>query len=217
MQGKIKSIVLGLMFVFFNSDIAVAESSYYGKVNLGWAYVKDNKITISNNNGSATLKANGSGNFTTGALGIGHSYGNNIRTDLELYVDDGVKGQKSFHNSVINFKTKTVAFLANTTYDFHNITSFTPFVMGGVGYAFNKVEVTSCSKIYKKNVNGIAWQLGLGMSYEVNPNLALETSYRYINKGVKNNTLSDSGNTSIKAYRTAGRIHALLIGTRITF
>ncbi len=198
-------------------DAYAAEPSYYGKVNLGWAYVKDNKITITNDRGSSTLKANGSGNFATGALGFGRSYGNNIRTDLELYVDDGVKGQKPFYSSIIHFKTKTIAGLVNATYDMKNSTDFTPFVMGGVGYAFNKVEVSSCSKIYKKKASGVAWQLGIGTSYEVNPSLALEASYRYINKGVRDSTLSDSGSTSIQTYKTAGHIHALLIGTRITF
>ena len=209
---------LGLSLTACSAVAYAAQPSYYGKINLGWAYVKDYKITVSNNRGSSTLKTNGSGNFVTGALSLGRSYDNDFRTDLELYVDDGLKGQKPFYNSVVNFKTKTVAFLANATYDFKNSSKFTPFVMGGVGYALNKVEVSSCIKVYKKNANGIAWQLGVGTSYTVNPNLALEVSYRYIDKGVKDrNFVSDSGQTSIKAYRTSGRIHAVLIGTRIAF
>jgi opacity protein-like surface antigen len=217
MESKLSVMMLSLLLTSCGTSAYTAETSYYGKINLGWAYVKDNKIIISNDYGSATLKANGSGNFTTGALGIGHSYGNDFRTDLELYVDDGVKGRKPFNKTLINFKVKTYASFFNAYYDFRNTTNFTPFIMGGVGYAFNKVEISSCSKIYKKNSNDVAWQLGIGTSYEVNPNLALEASYRYINKGIRDSTLSESGSATINTYKSAGHIHALLIGTKITF
>ncbi|HGJ5876132.1 MAG TPA: outer membrane protein [Arsenophonus sp.] len=87
-------------------------------------------------------------------------------------------------------QTNTNTLMVNAIYDLENSTQITPYVLAGVGVAqnnrtanvsvHNQQNNTKLLSGKKTNYN-FAWSLDAGAKYDINSNLALDLSYRYIN------------------------------------
>ena len=212
-----KNFIISVVLILTASTTLANDMGTYGKIAFGWAHLPNHKLTINDRVGSDTLKAKGEGTFFTGALGIGSHIKDNMRADVEMYMDDGIKAQKQYKNSVLNFKTRTFAGFANVYYDHINKSKFMPFVMAGVGYAHNKTSIYSCTKRYIATSNGLAYQFGSGIGYAINKEVTAELGYRFINKGVKTKMLNNGTAAHIKGHRSNGRIHGAFVGIRMNF
>lgn len=77
----------------------------------------------------------------------------------------------------------------NAYYDIDTGTAFTPYVGGGIGWAWNRTKTTGTiiatggSEKIKKTHNDFAWNLAAGCSYALTPNWAVDAGYRYIDFG----------------------------------
>jgi outer membrane autotransporter protein len=88
-------------------------------------------------------------------------------------------------------------YMLNGYYDFHNESAFTPYVSASIGLANLKLE----NKTYEgddsdqisHSANNFAWGLEAGVKYDVNTNLAVDLSYKYINAGKVDASLTDEG------------------------
>ena len=77
---------------------------------------------------------------------------------------------------------------ANVYYDFHNDSAFTPFVGGGLGLAIinHKVEgeasigPVSGSDSYNTTETALAYNLGLGCSYDLTDAITADLAYRFV-------------------------------------
>jgi outer membrane immunogenic protein len=112
---------------------------------------------------------------------LGYDFGGNVRLEAEggyqqndidkinLKGMGGVKGSGEI--------TSTSGLL-NGYYDFTNISAVTPFVSAGFGFMKAKVEDAALHS----NADGtsMAYQVGAGLSYALNYNLALDVKYRYL-------------------------------------
>lgn len=212
-----KLIFLTVSSLIFNNAEAAETDKYYAKVNLGWAISPNNKVDIYEDGKTDTFKTRGSGSFVNGALGLGYKLNKNLRSDVELYMDDGIQGRKRYQHSLVNYKVKTRAVFFNGYYDYSNITSLTPFIMAGVGHATNHLDISTCHRSYKKSMNGIAWQVGAGIAYDVSNNISLELGYKFINKSMKRATLYTSKELQIASQKSSGKINAFFLGTRVKF
>lgn len=206
-----KFIIAGALSLL--SCSAMAEP--YAKLAVGWAHQPHNRIALSTKDDSTILETRGSGSFISGALGAGATLKNNFRSDLELYVDDGIKSQKQYKNTVLNFKIKTLAMFANVSYDLKNSTKFTPFIIGGIGYARNKTAISSCTKLYHRSNNNFAYQVGTGVGYALTKDITLEVVYKFIDKGIRHQNMINNDRAAIKNHKSSGRLHTFSIGTRI--
>jgi opacity protein-like surface antigen len=206
-----KFIVVSALSLF--SCTALAEP--YAKLSVGWAYLPHNRIALTTKDDHAVLETKGHGSFVSGALGAGYNIKNNVRTDLELYIDDGIKSQRQYKNSVLNFKIKTLAAFANVSYDLVNSTKYTPFVTGGLGYARNKTTISSCTRLYHRSNNNLAYQLGTGVGYTLNKDITLEVAYKFIDKGIRHQRMANTDKADIRNHKSSGRLHTFSIGTRI--
>ena len=96
--------------------------------------------------------------------------------------------------------------LANLYYDFDvNWKNIQPFVGIGLGFGWHNGEVYDLSGLaanVSEDSNGIAWQVGGGFKYRVNPDLAFTSAYRYI----------DSTDLTFKSYDWDYGSHEFLIG-----
>jgi len=66
---------------------------------------------------------------------------------------------------------ETMGFLINGYYDFDIDSEWTPYIGAGIGYG--KAEIGSYDD------NDFIWQVGAGMSYELNESTTLDFKYRY--------------------------------------
>ena len=88
-------------------------------------------------------------------------------------------------------------FLANAYFDLATFYRLTPFVTAGIGGSYNRVLGLNDVGAGGPNGNGnggfgyasdtgkfdLAWDVGAGVAYTVNPNLRLELAYRYLDMG----------------------------------
>lgn len=197
--------------------IGYSADIFYGKALVGYGINPHNKLTIQNRKESITLDSKGKGKLGSIAVGFGYNIRDNVRGDLELYADDGIISKKQIKNNTVKSAVQTYAGFLNAHYDFKNNTNCTPFISAGVGYAANTVKINTKHKSYDDTTKGIAYQVGLGASYRITPKVSAEVSYRYIDKGLKTHIMPANKNMLIKTDKSSGQLHAVLIGTRVSF
>ena len=91
---------------------------------------------------------------------------------------------------------KGVEIMVNTYYDLTNRSPVTPYIMGGLGISRDSVKMVYSGKdsndkstsirLTSKNKTSFAYQVGVGIGYEVNKNLRIDLGYRLHNHGGKN-------------------------------
>ncbi|HCS69072.1 MAG TPA: hypothetical protein DIW51_03795 [Rhodospirillaceae bacterium] len=82
----------------------------------------------------------------------------------------------------IDADMSSLGFLANAYYDFKNDSQWTPFLMGGLGIArlnFDVKSVGGASVNYDETDTVVAYQVGMGVGYQVTPETSVTASYRY--------------------------------------
>jgi opacity protein-like surface antigen len=225
MQMNKKIITLSLVTALTTASAAYAadtsQGRFYGRVDFGYGLTKSKVERVDTSQTilikpitTATAKDNGRGML--GAFGLGYYATKDLRTELELYFDNGFGSKTS--NTFLNVKAKekTMAAFANVFYDIKTSTPFTPYIMAGIGYGRNKIHVGELS--FKKH-NGLVYQGGFGVSYQINKNMDLDLGYRAIQKDGKKRTFTsvDSNKvTHVVTYKKALN-HTLLAGIRVTF
>lgn len=192
---------------------AFAKDSYYAKGLIGSGYVPNQKATKVSN--SLAIRTKGTG--VLGIVGLGYKFGGqNLRSDLEFYIDGGLRGKKRVSGTQYSNKLETMAGLFNFYFDFNNSSKFTPYIQAGAGYARNKTKFTDGSNSYGKTKNGLAYKVGLGLGYSVMKSLDFDLGYFYMNKGAKKTTVG-SGSNTYRVKSTGGQIHAFTAGFRLNF
>ena len=89
--------------------------------------------------------------------------------------------------------------LANGYVDF-NTGALTPFVGAGIGYAsldFDGHGVTSTGTVMNSSGDGLAWQVGAGLAYDLTESLKVDLSYRYMNIEDVDLTATDGTTSSV--------------------
>ena len=144
-----------------------------------------------------------------GALTAGYDFWPQQMLPLRVEIEFAMRGNSETEwsgwkgTSEMTFNSTTL--LANVYYDFHNSTAFTPYVGAGLGLAFNYFGVD-----WKRQTN-FAWQVGAGVAYAINENIAVDVAYRYLDLGY---TQVDSyaGDAGIRPYN-----HEFMLGLRFGF
>ena len=137
-----------------------------------------------------------------GGIGVGYKFNEWLRADLtgeyrsranfhgfDRYVDPTLTtgfGTNEYHAS----KSEWVG-LANVYFDLGTWYGFTPFVGGGVGFAYNTIHDFRDTNVVTQGVafgreasrTNFAWALHAGLAYAVTPNFTVEFAYRYLNLG----------------------------------
>ena len=140
-----------------------------------------------------------------------------IRAELELALRGNSENSEDGPWGSTKLTTNSTTLLANVYYDFHNSTAFTPYVGAGVGLAFNYLGVDvhdnarnlgySCDD---RSTN-FAWQVGAGVAYSINENMAIDAGYRYLDLGYTE-TKTSGTSVGIRPYN-----HEVMLGLRIGF
>ncbi|MBO4301578.1 MAG: porin family protein [Desulfovibrio sp.] len=146
------------------------------------------------------------GQFTLGgALALGYDFWPQqmlpLRAELELALrgnsettwDGGLMEEvKGTWNSSTLF--------ANLFWDFHNATIVTPYVGGGVGLAFNYAGYDFTTRggdrfSGDERTTNFAWNLGAGAAFTINDHFSVDASYRFVDMGYNEVSVSSGGKT----------------------
>jgi opacity protein-like surface antigen len=210
---------------------------------------------------SFSIKSNRTDTVVGGTLALGYDFYKKfavpLRAELEYGIYSGASGNTKSELSMSTLKLPVTAngkididiqnmhtLLANLYIDFHNSSDFTPYIGGGVGFAFIQAEGKSRIEIQhntqpdnkwigeetlgSKSQTNFIWQVGVGSSYAFNETVSLDLGYRFISLGsVKTqeshnvyqyiSSGSQYNEVSIRGKAADIYMHQVGLGLRITF
>ena len=161
---------------------------FAGDIGFGYALSDSVRtdVTINMSQGKKNLK----GITLSNALG---KVAKDAYSDKEgkIYVAAGTTDAKLLTSNV-NLKEKKLGLMANAYYDFNNASEFTPYVMAGVGVNRGSLEAkvsgyeagtagalkAASETIKSKNLTSFAYQVGVGVGYEVVKDITLDVGYK---------------------------------------
>lgn len=145
-----------------------------------------------------------------------------VRLELELAMRAKTSHSKILENGLwgresLGSKTGATSIFANVYFDFHNESDFIPYIGGGVGAAYLKLEnrwknygATPGTERFNSSGWDFAWNAGAGLAYKLNEQVALDLGYRYTDLG----TLSEVRDFNKSDLDGSG--HEVLLGVRFT-
>lgn len=108
-----------------------------------------------------------------------------FRTELEGFYNQ--EGKDNFEISGYKFPAEidSKGLFLNVYYDVPTGTAFTPYFGGGIGYTWIKgsMEAKGLNLSTSKKASDFSWNLGLGVSYDINQHSHVELGYKYIDHG----------------------------------
>ena len=120
-----------------------------------------------------------------GALGL--RFSQNLRLEAELsYKNNDITNITVNNNGKFGASGEIESYtgLLNAYYDFDTDSKFKPFLSAGLGIGFHDANITNTSGL-ASNVNSddfnFMYQVGAGIKYRLQPDLALTGGYRYLN------------------------------------
>jgi outer membrane protein OmpA-like peptidoglycan-associated protein len=145
-----------------------------------------------------------------GLMRGGYDYGNGWRTEVEAsYRDGGV--DKVSGNSAGDGDIDSLSGMVNALYEFETGSFFRPYLgvgLGGSYIGFDKVRPINSSQI-DDNDMVFAYQGIAGVSFEIDPNVAVFVDYRYL--GTDDPDLHTDANTEIEGEYSN---HSVVAGLR---
>lgn len=218
-----KGLVLGLIssvILFATHAVASDQGDYYVRVDAGYGMTKIKNTAQS----TGTVELNTRATGFVGSLGFGYYLSDYIRVELQGYYENGLKAKTN--NIITQSRKKTMAGFVNFGCDMLPSSPVTPYIIGGVGYAQNRFDLTktdpttgtpSTYRMTKKGKRGVVWQGGIGLAYSLADNLALDVGYRVINSvNAKKKTCANPSNTDFETCQ-AKITQAVLGGMRYQF
>lgn len=129
------------------------------------------------------------------------------------------QAQTQKHKMAVDINTH--ALLLNVYADFHNCSAFTPYLTAGLGYAWTDVKEDSndSDKMHIKD-NGLAWQVGAGVSYSATKALNLDLGYRFVKLADikdKDSGFEEDGSTWSQKLSITPMMHQVRLGARYAF
>jgi len=164
------------------SGLQTAQAESYASLQLGLAYPAVARLTFP---GGETAHLDLHPGAAVSAA-VGFHLTDRVRLEGELGYQTTPLSKFAFAIEPRNLRGDASRFsvLGSAYYDFHNRTPVTPYVGGGLGLArvaideanFRDGATTAASK---ESATVFAYQLGLGASYPLTPEVNLDLGYRY--------------------------------------
>ncbi len=125
--------------------------------------------------------------------------------------------------------------MANAYYDFNNASEFTPYVMAGVGVNRGSLEAkisgyesatsgdlkAATTTIKSKNLTSVAYQVGVGVGYEMAKDITLDVGYKMSGTSgsykFKKDDLTKVGATDTDKFAKPKLQHTVTAGVRFAF
>lgn len=205
------------------STAAAADATgFYVRGDIGGSFGRDLGGSVLNGDGFE----GDSGSSVLLEAGVGYHLPSNFRVDLTAGYRPGfeVSSQESLSGVSATAKAdiRSWALLANVYYDIPTGTRFSPYLGGGVGVAFNRLETVTyrfgAAEFTEegKSKTSFAWTLAAGVGFAATDNISIDLGYRYIDLG----EIRTSGDSSLGAVNPVDadlKAHEVKIGARYRF
>lgn len=209
----------------------------------GYANAKDDKAYLSASYGidiankinySEELEAKRLKNAQTFGLALGYRFNDNLRTEFAYNHFHNLKyrnyNQYDDVSAVVDYYYKQKIYIdtlfTNFYFDINKFEKFTPYISMGIGVSRNKTGDFNIISIVKngdsketvfskkKSKNKIAFNVGAGVSYELNKNITLDLiNYKYYELGKMSTAKDEEG----EAFENRLKMHSITTGIRIKF
>lgn len=149
-----------------------------------------------------------------------------IRTEIEYARNGDAQKSQTKDEEKFDLTLKNQTLLFNVYYDFNTNTAFTPYIGGGLGIARMKGTMNwaediedGCSVNSIKSRTNFAWQIGAGVAYNFNQNVAIDLGYRYMDYGKLSKTSSEDyyWYDITLENKVETKAHEIMFGLRYTF
>lgn len=162
-----------------------------------------------------------------GALAVGYDFWTQQMIPIRLEVEFALRGnsEKNWSDRGNYFKEvkgvwNNSTLFANLFWDFHNDSSFTPYIGGGLGMAFTYAGYTLTGNNNNKYTideqqTNFAWNAGAGVSYAFNDVFSIDASYRFVGLGYNEMSTHFNG----RNYETSNTPYnnEFMLGARFSF
>lgn len=143
---------------------------------------------------NSTIKDNTNKNVKNafGGIGYGFDFAEGIRLEANiLYLPASSYTLSKADGSKVEFKIAHLAGIINSYFTLNNFENINPFVYFGLGMVHNRLSKMNhldqsgnlINTQVKKNKKQLAWNIGLGATYDINNRLKLDLGYRYLELG----------------------------------
>ena len=163
---------------------------FSGDIGFGYALSDSIRtdVTLNMSKGSKKLK-----DVELGTLVTNDKFGSIETLKVVSTTDMTITGGTVALKNSVSLKEKKLGLMANAYYDFNNASEFTPYVMAGVGVSRGSLEAkisgyetgtagnavkTASETIKSKNSTSIAYQVGVGVGYEMSKDIFLDVGYK---------------------------------------
>ena len=176
------------------------------------AHAEDNAWAMSMSNPYAVMQAGfgfGQKDYKESAvfgLGAGYHMNQYLKSDVTVGLRAWGKAKKDGHSADV----LSVPALANL-YASMPYRNFEPYVMGGLGMAWNKADSTRETKGDEKM--SFAWTVGAGVGYRLTQCWGIDLGYRYVDLGEARSKIKATGDRIKKDVRS----HDIILSARYYF
>ena len=147
-------------------------------------------------------------------FGLGFSFGTDLSYASSLPIRAEIEylyhGNESFNGGGYTHDISAHSIMANAFFDFQTDTAFTPYAGGGLGLGYLKDKASWIGGSTTVSRWNLAWNLGGGVAWGLNENMALDLGYRYMDLG-KTDSVIHNGTP----YSVSLTAHEFSLGLRI--
>ena len=215
-------IMAGMLMFPMTAKAADGQLGIYvaPKVIYGLTYMKDFKYqdTTGENLGSHWDSTFG------GSLAGGYDFSKKlnipVRAELEYAAFTKAEAEE---NEFLKQSNNIQTLFANIYYDINTGTKFIPYVSAGMGVGFirTKGSAPGWNPIWdstgSKTVTNFAWNVGLGLGYQITNNIALDAGYRFEDLGKVQTNWCDTAPAPWRLETKRIYQHQFSLGARFTF
>ena len=224
---NMKSALIGVVAAVAMSPLAFSTAAFAQAapyVSLGGGFSMPNDSTVDYRNTPTSPKVTGTTGFDTGYIfsgALGYRFESGLRTEAEINFRKS--GVDSIAGTDASGKQRVLGLMGNVLYDFAPISTFRPYIGGGVGVGWNKWSGVSAgpsatfpagTATVSDKDTAFQWQGIAGVATPISERTDVFVEYRYI--GLEQNKFAGVTGTTM-ASRHDDRSHNALVGVRYNF
>ena len=173
---KVLPIIFFTLLLVAGFGVSISYSEAYLSGNFGAVAVNKTTVQFGSLSGDASFKA---GSVFTGAFGSDVDFHNSGRVELEF----AQRFSEIDEVAPAKFDVTALSVMFNAYHDYKTNYAISPFVGLGLGIAELEAEVNYLGAVGKADDLVFAYQVMVGVGYEVFDNLFLDAQYRFFGTG----------------------------------